>query len=208
VACQNRKGAVDLLGQDDAGEFVRHGKGRERDSLFGLGTNFIREAFRVATKKNQLSRAAVAQIAQPARKLVRGVLFARSVQQYNRCSGIDLQFPKAGRSGVLQLDHFRFHIMADAADVVIKKRVNFRAPRLAEHNQTNFHDVVASEKVRSDEPVFFALLKQSLAADAQNIRGASDFVVRPFQGQLDGLALEIFQRTQHSCKSVLVSNRA
>src|SRR5580700_9907981 len=98
--------------------------------------------------------------------------------------------------------------MSDAADVVIKKSVNFRAPRLAEHNQTNFHDVVASEKVRSDEPVFFALLKQGLAADTQNIRGASDFVVRPFQGQLDSLSLEIFQRTQHSCKSMLVPNRA
>ncbi len=57
---ENREGAVDLLGEYDASEFVRHGKRGERDFLFGGGAQVSREAFRIAAEEDELARAAVA----------------------------------------------------------------------------------------------------------------------------------------------------
>src|ERR1700685_3363206 len=53
VAGEDGEGAVDLLGQQHAGEFVRHGERGEGDFLFGAGTQFGGEAFGVAAQEEQ-----------------------------------------------------------------------------------------------------------------------------------------------------------
>jgi len=81
VTGENREGAIDLLGKDDAREFVRHCKSGEGDFLFGASAEGGGEAFGVTAQENELARAAVAQVAEPASKLLRGELLSGSVEQ-------------------------------------------------------------------------------------------------------------------------------
>ena len=97
VTGENREGAVDLLGEHDAGEFVGHGKRGERDFLFGRGAEVSREAFRIAAEEDEFARAAVAQIAEPFCELLRGELLARGVEQNDRRARVEFKFAK--RSG-------------------------------------------------------------------------------------------------------------
>ncbi len=60
VPGENREGAIDLLGEDHAGEFVWHGKRGERDFVFGGSAQVGGEPFRIAAEKDEFARAAIA----------------------------------------------------------------------------------------------------------------------------------------------------
>src|SRR3984885_12164627 len=141
VAGEDGEGAVDLLGQQHAGEFVRHGERGEGDFLFGAGTQFGGEAFGVAAEEDDFARAAIAQIAQPARELLGGELLSGRVEQHHRGGRIDLQFAKRGGAGVAEFADFDLGVMLNALDVVVHHGAGFYAAGLAEHNQSDFHFV-------------------------------------------------------------------
>src|SRR5579872_5415067 len=80
VAGKEGVGTVNLFGEDDARELVRHGQRGKRKPLFCGALQKFRESGRVAAKENKLSRATIAQIAKPASKLCRSELFSGGVQ--------------------------------------------------------------------------------------------------------------------------------
>ena len=70
MAGEDGERAIDLLGEEHAGEFVGHGQGGERYFLFGARAQFSGETFGVAAEEDEFAHAAVAQIAEPARELL------------------------------------------------------------------------------------------------------------------------------------------
>src|SRR6516162_8070148 len=54
----------------------------------------------------------------------------------------------------------------------------------------------ASRAAASFQPVFLALLKQRLAADAQDLGRTADLVVRGFESGSDDFLLDLVERTQ------------
>ena len=91
-------------------------------------------------QRNTSSRAAaVAQIAQPARELLRGELLAGGIEQDDGRGWIDFQFAQSCRAGVAQLADFDFGVVLDALDVVAHHGASFFAAGLAEHDQADFH---------------------------------------------------------------------
>src|ERR1700719_1019372 len=81
VTGEDREGAIDLLGEDDAREFVRHRKRGEGDFLFGAGAEVGWEAFGVAADEDEFAGAAVAEVTEPFCELLRGELLAGGVEQ-------------------------------------------------------------------------------------------------------------------------------
>src|SRR5271170_7684071 len=96
MAAENCESAVYLLGQNHAGEFMRHRQHRERNALRGPCAKLGGKTHGVATEKNKLSRTAVAHIAEPARELLRRKLPSSSVEQNYRCARLDLQSAQRG----------------------------------------------------------------------------------------------------------------
>ena len=47
-----------------------------------------------------------------------------------------------------QFDDFDFGIALDAAEIVVEKRAHFFAPRLAEHDEANFHALATASAFR------------------------------------------------------------
>src|SRR5271156_5212177 len=134
MAGEDGEGAINLLGEEHAREFVRHGQRRERDFLFGAGAQFRGETFGVAAEEDEFARAAVAQIAEPARELLGGELFSGGVEQDDRGGWVYFQFAQRGWAGVAEFADFDFGVVLDALDVVVHHGARFFAAGLAEHD--------------------------------------------------------------------------
>ena len=111
---ENGEGAINLFGQHHAGEFVRHGERGERDFLLRAGAQFVGKTLGVAAEENQFARAAVAQVAEPARELLRSELFSGGIEQDDRGGRVDFQFAQRGGTGVAQFADFDFGVVLDA----------------------------------------------------------------------------------------------
>src|SRR5277367_3848433 len=207
MAREDGEGAIDLLGQDHAREFVRHRERGERDFLPGAGTQFRGKPFGVAAQENYFPRTAVAQIAQPARELLRSELLSGGVQKDHGGGWLDFQFAQRRGARIAQLADFDFGVMPDALNVVAHHGASFLATGLAEHDQADFHVLEicslygrhpkrAGETPALQESELLALLEQRLAADAQDFGSAADFVMRGVERGLDRFALEIFERAR------------
>src|SRR5215831_5377760 len=136
MTCEDGEGAVDLLGENDAGEFVRHSQRGERNLVLGPGAKVVREAFGVATKKNHFTRAAIAEVAQPAGKLLGGVLLTGGVEKDDRRRWIEFQFSQSSRRAVAQFADLEFGVAANACGIVVQERAAFFATRFAEHEKS------------------------------------------------------------------------
>ena len=148
MAGENREGAVDLLGEYDAREFVGHSKRGERDFLLGGSAQVSREAFSIAAEEDEFARAAVAQIAEPFCELLRGELLARGVEQNDRRARVEFKFAQRSGASVTELGNFGVGVMADAGGVVVEERAGFFAARFAQHQEAEFHMLIAPSILR------------------------------------------------------------
>jgi hypothetical protein len=92
AAGENGKGAVELLGEHDAGEFVGKGHGAERKFLMGALAEVIREAFGVAAEEDEFAGAAVAEFTEPFGEGVRIEVFSGSIEKDNIGGGVSVKF--------------------------------------------------------------------------------------------------------------------
>lgn len=139
MAGENGEGAVKLLGEDDAGEFVRHGESGKRKLHVRLAAEVVRKAFRAATEEDEFLGATVAEVAEPARELRSGELLAGGVEKNERGGGVELEIAQSGWRRIAQLGGVDGAIVADAEKIVIEKGANFGAASFAEHEETYFH---------------------------------------------------------------------
>ena len=87
MAGEDGKRPVNLFGQHNAREFVRHGQRRERNFLRWRWRKFVGKSLRVAAKENHLARAVIAQVSEPPRELLRSELLAAGVEQHHLAPG-------------------------------------------------------------------------------------------------------------------------
>ena len=81
VTRQNRERAIDLLGEDDAGKFVRHGHGAERKELRGAFAGVFGSAVSGTDGEDDELAAFVALAAQPPREGLRCHLLTALVEE-------------------------------------------------------------------------------------------------------------------------------
>src|ERR1019366_2932511 len=128
------EGAIDLLGEHGAGQFVRECQRRERKLLRGSAAQRLGKSFGGAAKKHNFARAAVARLTKPAGKLRRGLMFPRVIEQDHGRGGIERELAQ-GRGGIYaQLGHFHFGETADTRYIIVYERPNFQAARFPEHD--------------------------------------------------------------------------
>ena len=131
MAGKDGEGAVQLLGEDDTGEFVRHGEGGKRNSRVSVLGERGRKTIGVAAKKNKFLGAAVAEVTEPAGELRRGELLAGGVEEDECGGGVELEIAERGRRSVAQLGGGHAAIVADAEKIVVEKSANFGAASFA-----------------------------------------------------------------------------
>jgi len=132
MAGEDGKGAVELLGKDDAGEFVRHGESRKRKFHVRLGAEVFGKTFGVAAEENELAGAAVAEVAEPASKLRGRELLAGSVEKDEGGCGVELEVAEGGGRSVAKLGSVNGAIVADAKEIVVEQGADFGATSFAE----------------------------------------------------------------------------
>jgi len=148
MAGEDGEGAVELLGEDDAGEFVRHGERGERKFHVRLIAEVVRKTFGVPAEENNFLGAAVAEVTEPASKLRGGELFAGGVEEDEGGGGVDFEIAERGGRGVAELSGIHGAIVADAEEIVVEKGADFRAAGFAEHEETNLHGRKAKRENR------------------------------------------------------------
>jgi len=92
AAGEDGESAIELLGEHDAGEFVRKGHGAERKFLVGALAEVIREAVGVAAEEDEFAGAAVAELAEPLGEGVRIEVLSGRVEKDNRGGAINVEF--------------------------------------------------------------------------------------------------------------------
>jgi len=96
AAGEDGEGALELLGEHDAGEFVRKGDAAEGKFLVGALAEVIREAFGVAAEEDEFAGAAIANFAEPFGEGVRIEIFPGGVEKNNRGGAIGVEFLDGG----------------------------------------------------------------------------------------------------------------
>src|SRR6266704_681332 len=197
AAGKNGEGAVELLGEHDAGEFVREGHRAERKLLVGALAETFREAIGAAAEKNQFADAAVAELREPFGEGVRIEIFPGGVEEDDGGGAVGFQFLGDGIT-VANFGDFDGTGAADALDVVIEDGTHLGAAGLAQHQKPNFHNSLVSPEERSHvasllgmtilvgwslQPVFLAFFEEGFAADAEGFSGAADRVYRAWRGR-------------------------
>ena len=81
MAGEDGEGAVELLGEHDAGEFVRERQRRKRNAFGGAARQRLGKTFRRAAQENDFARAAVAAAAQPRGELRGSNALSRVIEQ-------------------------------------------------------------------------------------------------------------------------------
>ena len=140
VAGENREGAIELLGEHHASQLVGKSERRKRDFRGGAPGQSVGEAFGRAAEKGHLARAAVA--AAPSQRANCSELYslpAASRRTTVAPAAISSSAERGGRI-LAQLLHFQLGEAADACGVVVEQGADFRAARLAEHEQPDEHD--------------------------------------------------------------------
>jgi hypothetical protein len=139
AAGEDGKGAVELLGEHDACEFVGEGHGAERKFLVGALAEILREAIGIAAKEDEFAGAAVAEFAKPFGEGVRIEIFPGGIEKDYNGGAIGIEFFDSGVA-VADFADFDWTRAADAFYVVVKDGTHFRAARFSEHEEPNFHE--------------------------------------------------------------------
>ena len=114
VSRENCEGAVELLGEHDAGEFVRVGHRAERKLLLDTQPERIAKAVRISANEDNFARAAIALLAKPFSERFRVVLFSAGVEKKRCCSAIRVELLDC-RFGITNLGDFDGAGMRDAS---------------------------------------------------------------------------------------------
>jgi hypothetical protein len=138
AAGEDGEGAVELLGEHDAGEFVRKGHGAERKSVVGARTECVREPVGIAAKENKFTSAAVAKFAKPFGEGVGIEVFSSSFEKSTDGSAVGVEFLESGGT-IADLGDLNRAPAADAFDVILKGSPHFGAARFSEHENAKFH---------------------------------------------------------------------
>jgi hypothetical protein len=139
MAGEDGEGAIELFGEEDAGEFVRHGESGERKLHVRLATEVVGKTFGVAAEEDEFAGAAVAEVTEPASELRGGELLAGGVEEDERGGGVDLEIAECGGRGVAELSGVDGAVVADAEEIVVEKGADFGATGFAEHEETDLH---------------------------------------------------------------------
>src|SRR4029077_14763109 len=145
---EDGEGAVELLGEHDAGKFVRVGHGAERKFLVSALAKRVRKTVGVATEEDEFAGAAVAQFAKPFGEGVRIENLSRSVEEHDGGGAVGVEFFNGG-IGVANLSHLDGARAPDALDVVVENGAHLGAAGFAEHEEANSHDSFISSEKRS-----------------------------------------------------------
>src|SRR5215831_5315709 len=114
MACEDSEGAIDLFGQHHAGEFVGHRECGKGNLVLGSSAKIVRKTIGIAAEKNQLTRPAIAEIAEPAGELLGGLLLASRVEEDDGRGRIEFQFPEKRGGGVAQFADLKLGVAANA----------------------------------------------------------------------------------------------
>jgi hypothetical protein len=146
MAGEDGEGAVELLGEEDAGEFVRKGESGEGDFQGCAGLGFqeearevVRKTFRVTAEEDEFPCAAVAKVAEPAGELRGSELPAGGVEEDEHGGGIEFELAQARMRGVAEFGDIEIAIVAEAGEIVVEEGATFGAAGFAEHEQTDVH---------------------------------------------------------------------
>jgi hypothetical protein len=131
AAGENGEGAVELLGEHDAGEFVRKGHGAERKFLVGAPAEVIREAFGVPAQEDEFASAAIAEFAEPFGEGVRIEVLSGSVEKDNR-GGAIVKFLEGG-GAIANFVDFDGARAADALCIIVEDGAHFGAAGFSDH---------------------------------------------------------------------------
>src|SRR5437762_3002833 len=96
AAGEDGESPIELLGEHDAGEFVRKGHGAERKFLVGALAKVIREAVGVAAEEAEFAGAAVAEFAEPFGEGVRIEVLSDGVEKDDGGGAISVKFLDGG----------------------------------------------------------------------------------------------------------------
>jgi hypothetical protein len=124
AAGENGEGAVELLSEHDAGEFVRKGHGAERKFLMGALAEVIREAVGIAAEEDEFAGTAVAKFAEPLGEGVRIEIFPGSVEKENRSGAIGVEFLDGG-GPIANFGDFDGARAADSLHIVVEDGAHF-----------------------------------------------------------------------------------
>jgi hypothetical protein len=139
VVREDGEGAVELLGEDDAGQLVRHGERRERKGFVGAGAEGLGETRVAAAEENEFAGAAVAEFAEPAGEFLGAVLVARGVEEDPTGSRISLHAREGGGGGLAKFADANIGGAADARGVVVEEPAALRAAGAAEKEEMESH---------------------------------------------------------------------
>src|SRR5437016_4453507 len=138
AAEENGQGAVELLGEHDAGKFMGEGHRAEGQCVVGAFAELIREAVGVAAEENDFAGATVAEFAEPPSESVRIEVLSASVEKDHSGGAIGVEFLEGGRS-ITDLCDFNGTPAADAFYIVVEDGAHFCAAGFAEHEEANSH---------------------------------------------------------------------
>src|SRR5438552_2966636 len=119
AAEENGQGAVELLGENDAGKFMGEGHRAEGQCVVGAVAELIREAVGVAAEENDFAGATVAEFAEPPSESVRIEVLSASVEKDHSGGAIGVEFLEGGRS-ITDLCDFNGTPAADAFYIVVE----------------------------------------------------------------------------------------
>src|SRR5256885_16921167 len=85
---EDGEGAIELLGEHDAREFMREGGGAERHLLMSALAQVLRETAGIAAEEDEFVGAAVSEFAEPFGEGFGGQIFSRGVQEDDACGTV------------------------------------------------------------------------------------------------------------------------
>jgi hypothetical protein len=138
AAGKDGEGAVDLLGEHHASEFVGIGHGTEGDSLLDALAECVGETVSVAANEDDFAGAAIALFTEPAGEGVRVVDLSGGVEEKSGGGAIGIELLDGGAS-VADFGDFDGAGTADAFEIVREDGSELGVTGFAEHEEADFH---------------------------------------------------------------------
>jgi hypothetical protein len=154
VSRENGEGAVDLLGEDGAGELVRQGDAAEREEQVGAAPGLGRPAVRRADGEDDCLRVRVAEGAEVLGEVFAGELLAAAVEQDElgcRAAGLTIEPGLQGGFGGEEL-RFAGVIASGAGEEVVGERCCGRRLWARTGRRDGSQDQVHVERVSAGPP--------------------------------------------------------
>jgi len=125
VPLQDCTGAVELFGENEAGEFVGHGDWAKRQAEVGLGKSWFGPSVGWPDGENEMLGALVAAVSEPVGQIGGGQLFPPGIKQDGQGGNAGVLLAKPGEEGGFRYEGFGLDgtVGGDAFYVKAGKRV-------------------------------------------------------------------------------------